>query len=117
MGLDLTLMWRWCRGILLCSLLLLGACSGSNFVYNQLDFILPWYVDDYAELNTKQDAYLEEGVAADPDGSSRVRESACCPYDVEPYHDPHRVNRLFDQGQLSWDLSASDSGRTAILLI
>jgi hypothetical protein len=29
-------------------------------VYNRLDFILPWYVDDYAELNTQQDAYLDE---------------------------------------------------------
>ncbi len=55
---------RGSRGwFLLCSLLLLGACSGSNFVYNQLDFILPWYVDDYAELNTQQDAYLDERLA------------------------------------------------------
>jgi hypothetical protein len=45
---------------LLFSLLLLGACSGTTFVYNRLDFILPWYVSDYAELNTQQDAYLDE---------------------------------------------------------
>jgi hypothetical protein len=50
--------WRtWC---LLCGLLLLGACSGTTFVYNRLDFIVPWYVDDYAELDTRQDAYLDE---------------------------------------------------------
>ena len=50
--------WRtWC---LLCGLLLLGACSGTTFMYNRLDFIVPWYVDDYAELNTRQDAYLDE---------------------------------------------------------
>ena len=53
--------WRaWC---LLCCLLLLGACSSTTFVYNRLDFILPWYVDDYAELNTQQDAYLDELLA------------------------------------------------------
>lgn len=51
---------RWHTWFLACCFLLLGACSGSNFVYNQLDFILPWYVDDYAELNTQQDAYLDK---------------------------------------------------------
>ena len=45
---------------LLFSLLLLAACSSTTFVYNRLDFILPWYVNDYADLNTQQDAYLDE---------------------------------------------------------
>lgn len=54
---------RWPTWCLLCCLLLLGACSGTTFVYNRLDFFLPWYVDDYAELNTQQDAYLKEIIA------------------------------------------------------
>jgi hypothetical protein len=41
-------------------LLLLGACSGTTFVYNRLDFILPWYVDDYTDLNGHQEIYFEE---------------------------------------------------------
>jgi len=50
----------WC---LLCGLLLVGACSRTTFVYNRLDFLVPWYVNDYAELNTQQDAYLDELLA------------------------------------------------------
>jgi cation transport regulator ChaC len=40
--------------------LLLSACSSTTFIYNRLDFILPWYLDDYAQLNSEQDIYLEE---------------------------------------------------------
>jgi hypothetical protein len=46
--------------LLVCSLLLLSACSSTTFIYNRLDFILPWYLDDYAELNREQDKYLDE---------------------------------------------------------
>lgn len=51
------------RILTLAALLVLGACSGTTFVYNRLDFLLPWYVDDYAELNTEQELYLEELLA------------------------------------------------------
>lgn len=44
-------------------LLLLGACSGTTFVYNRMDFILPWYVDGYTELDTEQEQYLDEILA------------------------------------------------------
>jgi hypothetical protein len=54
-------MLRWCRFCVIVSLLLLlGACSGTTFLYNRLDFLLPWYVDDYAELNGEQETYLDE---------------------------------------------------------
>lgn len=43
----------------MCSLLTLGACSSTTFVYNRLDFILPWYLDDYAELNGEQQKQLD----------------------------------------------------------
>lgn len=56
-------MVRWRKLCLLFFLVLLGACSGTTFVYNRLDFILPWYVDDYAQLNTQQDVYLDELLA------------------------------------------------------
>lgn len=46
--------------VLLC---LLGACSGTTFVYNRLDSILPWYLDDYVELNNSQDRQLDEVLA------------------------------------------------------
>lgn len=40
--------------------LLLSACSSTTFVYNRLDFLLPWYLGDYVELNSQQEAYLDE---------------------------------------------------------
>jgi len=54
---------RWRTLCLLYCLLLVGACSSTTFVYNRLDFLVPWYVNDYAELNTQQDAYLDELLA------------------------------------------------------
>ena len=56
-------MSQWRKYCLVFCLLLLGACSGTTFVYNRLDFVLPWYVDDYAELNSQQDVYLDELLA------------------------------------------------------
>jgi hypothetical protein len=53
----------WFRIITLGGVLLLGACSGTTFVYNRLDFLLPWYVDDYADLDGKQEVYLAELLA------------------------------------------------------
>ncbi len=37
----------------------LGACSGTTFVYNRLDTILPWYVDDYVDLDRGQETQLD----------------------------------------------------------
>lgn len=41
----------------------LAACSENTFVYNRLDFLLPWYVDDYVDLNQSQQVYLDELLA------------------------------------------------------
>jgi hypothetical protein len=53
-------MVRFRKICLVFCLLLLGACSGTTFLYNRLDFVLPWYVDDYAQLNSQQETYLDE---------------------------------------------------------
>ena len=45
---------------LFAGLLCLGACSGTTFVYNRLDTIVPWYVDDYVELDGSQEQQLDE---------------------------------------------------------
>ena len=42
------------RILLVLALALLGACSSTTFLYNRLDFILPWYLDDYVELDRDQ---------------------------------------------------------------
>ena len=47
------------RVAVIACLLCLAACSSTTFVYNRLDTILPWYVDDYVELNREQDKYLD----------------------------------------------------------
>lgn len=51
---------RFFRLGFLCCLLLVSACTSTTFVYNRLDFLLPWYVDDYADLSRAQDQYLDE---------------------------------------------------------
>ena len=37
-------------------------CSRVQFAYQQLDWLIPFYVDDFIELNDSQDAYLEAEV-------------------------------------------------------
>ena len=46
-------------GLALVLFLLLGACSSTTFLYNRLDFILPWYLDDYVDLNRDQKVLLD----------------------------------------------------------
>ena len=43
-------------------LVLLGGCSSTTFVYNRLDFLLPWYLGDYVDLDRQQAALLEESM-------------------------------------------------------
>lgn len=40
---------------------LLGACS-NTFIYNQLDWLIPWYVDDYVDLTRDQRQSLKARV-------------------------------------------------------
>ena len=47
------------RATLVASILCLAACSGTTFVYNRLDTILPWYVDDYVDLSGTQERQLD----------------------------------------------------------
>jgi len=56
-------MRQWCRIGLLCGILFLVACSGTTFLYNRLDFLLPWYVEDYADLDAQQETYLADLLA------------------------------------------------------
>ncbi|RLU01736.1 MAG: hypothetical protein D9N11_11495 [Ketobacter sp.] len=44
--------------VVLCSVLLSGC--GVRFVYNQLDWLIPWYLEDYVELERDQEALFEE---------------------------------------------------------
>ncbi|RBO80227.1 DUF6279 family lipoprotein [Marinomonas aquiplantarum] len=41
--------------------ILLSACS-SSFMYNNLDWLLYWYVDDYVELTSEQKSLLDERI-------------------------------------------------------
>ena len=40
--------------------LLLVGCSTTTFVYNRIDFLLPWYLGSYVELTRDQKQYLDE---------------------------------------------------------
>ncbi len=43
--------------VLICFVVLLAAC-GPRWVYTNLDWLIPWYVDDYVDLDTHQDSEL-----------------------------------------------------------
>lgn len=45
--------------IIVLSVCLLSGC-GVRFVYNQLDWLIPWYLDDYMELEGDQEALFDE---------------------------------------------------------
>lgn len=52
---------RWRRRLpALSMVLLLAGCSSTTFLYNRLDFLVPWYVDDYVELDRAQEQALDE---------------------------------------------------------
>lgn len=52
---------RWRFGLLLL-LALLGSCSSTTFVYNRLDFLLPWYVGRYVDLDREQSKRLDQSL-------------------------------------------------------
>ncbi len=43
-------------------LLLVGAVSGCavKLVYNQLDWLIPWYLSDYLDMNSEQDDFFDQ---------------------------------------------------------
>jgi len=45
---------------LLLLLVVLTGCSSTTFVYNRLDFFIPWYLGDYVDLNREQKKRLDE---------------------------------------------------------
>jgi hypothetical protein len=50
--------YRRVLGLML-TLVLLSACS-NTFLYNQLDWLIPWYVDDYVDLTRPQKKSLKQ---------------------------------------------------------
>jgi hypothetical protein len=51
---------KYCRVLgLLLTLALLSSCS-NTFFYNQLDWLIPWYVDDYVDLTRPQKKSLKQ---------------------------------------------------------
>lgn len=49
----------WRRYLLWSFVLFLSACSSTTFFYNRLDFILPWYLDRYVDLDRAQSRQLD----------------------------------------------------------
>ena len=48
------------KKILLFSLVFLVGCSSTTFIYNRIDFLLPWYLESYVDLNQEQRKNLNE---------------------------------------------------------
>ena len=53
-------LFRGARVWVVVALFVVSACSSTTYVYNRLDFLLPWYMDDYVDLDAEQEAYLDE---------------------------------------------------------
>jgi hypothetical protein len=51
---------RFIKYVFVFSLIFLGACSSTTFIYNRLDFLLPWYLGDYVELSRPQKQTLDD---------------------------------------------------------
>lgn len=49
-------------GLVLLAALLIGGCS-STFAYNNLDWLIHWYIDDYVDLNSSQKDLLDLKIA------------------------------------------------------
>lgn len=50
------------RFLLLVIVLLLGTACSNKFIYEQLDWLIPWYVDDYVDLTLVQKESLDKQV-------------------------------------------------------
>lgn len=61
-----------CAVAILCVLLSTGGCA-VQWVYNQLDWLIPWYVRDYLDLNSDQKAWLKTRVGAHLDWHRRTQ--------------------------------------------
>lgn len=48
------------KALLTLLLLTLAGCSSTTFVYNRLDFLIPWYLGDYVKLDRSQKQNLDE---------------------------------------------------------
>ena len=48
------------KKLLLFSLIFLVGCSSTTFVYNRIDFLLPWSLESYVDLNRGQKQDLKE---------------------------------------------------------
>tara|TARA_B110000503_G_C7105065_1_gene395531 strand:+ start:431 stop:1303 length:873 start_codon:yes stop_codon:yes gene_type:complete len=47
------------RLVILCLVFLLSGCSSTTFLYNRLDFIVGWYIDDYVRFNKAQQVVFD----------------------------------------------------------
>lgn len=48
------------RLMALAAMLFLVACSSTTFFYNRLDFLIPWYMGRYVDLDREQSQYLDQ---------------------------------------------------------
>lgn len=59
-SLDRSLLPRLTRGLAWCLILLtLSSCSATQFIYNRVDILVRWYLDDYVSLDREQQARFD----------------------------------------------------------
>ena len=47
------------KGLLIAIIIFLGGCS-TKFTYNNLDWLIHWYIDDYVSLSDNQEALFDK---------------------------------------------------------
>lgn len=61
-----------CALVLICITVVMGGCA-VQWVYNQLDWLIPWYVRDYLDLNSTQNKWLKIQVGLHLDWHRRTQ--------------------------------------------
>jgi hypothetical protein len=92
--------------ILICLTLVLGC--GPGFIYPHLDWMIPWYVDDYISLNSDQSSMLKSRLMHQLDWHCQTQLAAYAAYLREIAAD-------FDNPQQPVTVSVLESHRTKLL--
>lgn len=95
----------------LCTLVLLSAC-GMRFYYRQLDWVIPWYLDDYISLDFKQSGVLEQRLDQVLDWHCKTQLPDYANWLREFKHD---ADDGFDAGELAQHYARIDGFWTALM--
>lgn len=104
---GLTRIFRTWSVLLLCGLL--AACSTTRFAYNQLDWIIVWYLNGYFSLDEAQEEQLRDAVVRNVEWHRRTQLPKYAEYlrqlerDAAGPVSPETLEQRFEQAIEFWD--------------